>query len=176
MGLFAVCHSSPDRAGCMAPARGVQRRPTGGRRRTPACANQRREKKARQERADEAARESQAREEARTAELRPAVLTIESDPPATLGEAQFYQELEYYCGACHLPPITAGGEQNFGLWFGTRAGPTSNAEHRQCNGTRFDGSPGPATRWGPCSFAARSSSADGSGWIDPDRGVRRRRL
>lgn len=67
----------------------------------------------------EAERKQQAYEDARAAELQQTVLAIESDPSAPLSEAQFYRELEYYCGACHFPApsLPPGGEQAFWLFF-----------------------------------------------------------
>jgi hypothetical protein len=42
-------------------------------------------------------------ETARAAELQQTVLAIESAPPDTLSEGQFYQVLDYHCGNCHFP-------------------------------------------------------------------------
>ena len=42
-------------------------------------------------------------DEAQAAELQQAVLAIESAAPDPLSEGQFYQLLDYYCGACHFP-------------------------------------------------------------------------
>jgi hypothetical protein len=52
---------------------------------------------------DPVALEAARAEQARASELEQAVLAIESDPPGTLSEGQFYQLLDYYCGACHFP-------------------------------------------------------------------------
>ena len=55
----------------------------------------------------EAAPEQQTREDPQGVELQQAVLAIESDPSAALSEGQFYQEIAYYCGACHIQPAYA---------------------------------------------------------------------
>lgn len=52
---------------------------------------------------DEAARAQQAREDEQAAELQQAEQAIESNPPDTLSQDQFYQIIDYYCGGCHFP-------------------------------------------------------------------------